>query len=94
MLLTAAICLGASIAGWIAILLVALLLPGGHPPLLAYVAAPVILATIPVSVGGIVASRMASLRKTGPPLLSWGLLTGNGLVLVCAAYALIYTFMS
>ncbi len=93
-MLTGAICLGVSISGWIAILLVALLLPGGHPPLVAYVAVPIILATIPVSVVGVVASRMAILGKASPPLSSWGLLTGNGLALLCAVYALIRTFMT
>jgi hypothetical protein len=92
--LTGAICLGVSISGWMAILLVALLLPGGHPPLVAYVAVPVVLATIPVSVVGVVASRMAILGKASPPLLSWILLTGNGLALLGPVYALIRTFVT
>lgn len=76
----------------------ALLLPGGHPPLLTYFAAPVVLATvlatIPVSVVGLVASGNATLGKTGSPVLRWCLLTGNGAALACAVYALLYTLLT
>ena len=88
-----AICLGISICGWIAILLVALLLPGGHPPLLAYFAAPVVLTTVPVSLVGLVASRKATVSNASPAALSWCLLTGNGLVLACAGFALLYALL-
>lgn len=60
------ISLGVSALGWIVIILVALLLPGGHPPLVAYVAAPVVLATIPVSVIGLAAIGV-SMRKRDMP---------------------------
>jgi hypothetical protein len=88
------VCLVLSIAGWMAILLVALLLPGGHPPLLAYVAAPVVLATVPVSVVGLVASRKAVSRATSSPVAGWCLFAGNGLVLACAAFALIHALLA
>ena len=45
-------CLTAALVGWAAIVVVAVLLPGGHPPLAAYVSVPVILVLFPTNLVG------------------------------------------
>lgn len=67
------------------VVLVALLFPGGHPPLSAYVTVPVVLATIPISGTGLVADWVAVRRGSGSRALRYGSLVGNGIVLAIAA---------
>jgi hypothetical protein len=72
---TGILCLGASVVGWTVVVLVALLFPGGHPPLSAYVTVPV----------GLVADWVAVRRGSGSRALRYGSLVGNGIVLAIAA---------
>lgn len=46
-----------SALGWIGIGLVAVLFPGGHPPLLAYLLVPAAVGLIPINVLGLVLTR-------------------------------------
>ena len=54
-------CLAAALAGWAAIVIVAVFMPGGHPPLAAYVSVPVILVLFPTNlIGSVVCLRALS----------------------------------
>ena len=78
-------CLAASVAGWITIVLVAILAPGGHPPLSAYVAVPILLASLPLGAVG-AAMAVCSLRRgKASPWLASIVLVGNGLIVILAA---------
>jgi hypothetical protein len=54
-------CLATALIGWAAIIIVAVLMPGGHPPLSAYVVVPVILVLFPINLVGFVACLWALL---------------------------------
>ena len=77
-------CLAISTFGWLAILVVAWLWPGGHPPLAAYVSVPVILASLPIGLAGVVASGWSAGDRSGHPALRIGAMIGNGIVLLAA----------
>ena len=49
-------CVVAGAIGWAVIVVIAVGFPGGHPPLVAYVAVPVILGLLPVNLIGLWAS--------------------------------------
>jgi hypothetical protein len=82
-------CLGISVAGWAAIVVVAVFFPGGHPPLAAYVAIPVLLAMIPASAAGLITTGISLRDGAGAALLKWVSLVGNGLALASPATLLL-----
>lgn len=79
-------CLAACLLGWMAIVGVAVLLPGGHPPLVAYVAVPVILATLPASSIGLVASVLEMRKGPRRAPLDLAATIGNALLLAVGLY--------
>ena len=78
-------CLAAAVAGWIAIVLVAVLAPGGHPPLSAYVAVPILLASLPLGAVGAGMAAWSLRRGRASPWLASIVLIGNGLIAILAA---------
>lgn len=88
-----ATCLAASLAGWMLVLLVAVFLPGGHPPALAYLFVPVALTTTAVSTAGVAASIRSIRTRSEPGLFDYGALVGNALVVAfVVVWALIHAF--
>jgi len=80
--------LALTVLGWMGIGLVAVLFPGGHPPLLAYVLVPVVVGLIPINVLGLVLTRYIR-RENGPMrmFVGWGNLISLAIgftVVLCA----------
>jgi hypothetical protein len=86
LLLIGIVCLSLSLAGWVALILIVWLLPGGHPPLSAYVAVPVILGTIPISAIGVIAGILNFRKGSAGGPASAVVMIGNGLVLAIDVY--------
>ena len=58
-------CVVLSMLGWSAIIVVAKLYPGGHPPLVAYLLLPVAFVLLPINIVGLVLSVRSWMRHTG-----------------------------
>ncbi len=67
------ICVGAAVLGWAAIIIVSWVAPGGHPPLAAYVAVPILVGLLPVNLVGAILSFMAArtVPRPQPRLVAW-----------------------
>ena len=83
-------CIILGLLGWSAIVLVAKVYPGGHPPLVAYVAIPVLLGLVPINLIGFVMS-IRSLMTTSirsNKVVAGLTLIGNVVLLIVGGYSL------
>ena len=86
-------CLAVSLAGWMLVLFIAVFLPGGHPPAIAYLFVPVALTTTLVSTAGVAASIRSIRTRSEPGFIDYGALVGNGLVVAfVVVWALSHAF--
>jgi hypothetical protein len=83
------VCLGITSVEWIILVLVAVLLPGGHPPLTAYLAYPVIISTVFFSAVGLAVIGVGLRTRIERRALGIGLMAGNGVFFGLALYLLI-----
>ena len=75
------------------VLLIAVFLPCGHPPAVAYLFVPVALATIAVSTAGVAASLRSIRSRSEPGLVDYAALVGNALVVAfVVVWGLIHAF--
>ena len=82
-------CIIFGLLGWSAIVLVAKIYPGGHPPLVAYVAIPVLLGLVPINLIGVVTSIRSFMTTVGSDKVVAALtLTGNIVFLFVGGYSL------
>lgn len=71
------IAVGAAVLGWAAVIIVASVAPGGHPPLSAYVAVPVLIGLMPVNLAGAILSFLAARRRPASRWLAWSAVAAN-----------------
>ncbi|NEZ02560.1 hypothetical protein G4Y73_00180 [Wenzhouxiangella sp. XN201] len=87
-LMSSTICLVISGISWFILAFVALMLPGGHPPLVAYLAVPIMVILVLSSSAGIALAFFgAKSPKVSSHQFSW-LLTGHATALALVAAAL------